>query len=74
MQVQLSRTSVHGKTGDVIDVEKKVAGDLLMRGMANAIPTEPKPKKPTRPMRMEKPIDVETILKRDTDEAVIVKP
>lgn len=74
MKVQLSRTSKHGKAGKVVDVEYDLAQELLSHGMANGIPAEPKPKMPIRPMRMEEPIDVETIAKRGTDDAVIVEP
>ncbi len=72
--ILLCSTCRYGKNGDTIEVDDDVAIMLLCQGMANHIPVVA-PKSKRQPVnRMEPGPDPDTIKKRGTKDAVIIKP
>lgn len=72
--ILLCSNSRYGKNGDTVEVADDVAIMLLCQGKANNVPVVPKARKRQPVNRMETGPDPDTIKKRGTKDAVIIKP
>ncbi len=70
----LCSNSRYGNKGDTVEVEDDVAIALLTQGKANDIPKSTAKRKRQPVNRMESGPDPDTIKKRGTKDAVIIKP
>lgn len=72
--ILLCSNSRYGKNGDTVEVDDDVATMLLCQGKANHIPAVASKSKRQPVNRMDTTSDAETIKKRGTKDAVIIKP